>query len=548
MNPKTQRNYRWYVSAALAGLLVFSAGLSAKGNGSDPGLIVVQDQGTMVTFAGGTAKAGGTLSVRIDGPGGVNVFSASSNTGIVDWMMNADLADGTYVYDAWFVPENTQAKSGQEASISAEDRTRAAAMPSNQAKAAGMATIHRAGVFTIQGGAVQPLQDSDTPMDHEISAVTSQPSSLERLAGAVLEFLIPSASAGTCAAPCEVGTGESQVTLIPNTGNSWELETASDGSFYRIGPDGGSSEPFKLQAGAPINSLYIEGTTGDIGMHTATPDTSIEINESFPNISLVDTDNGQDYELLNNGGIFFLSDRTSSAIPINVQGNTGGFILSLNNNRVGIGNFVSPDSLLHVRAGNGSAAVHVEDTGSTSPLQMFKLDNNGFPAFNMTDTSQTDMSWTFRLSGTHNVDERFTITKLGTGSAEMELAANGNMTIRGTYFSSSSRTVKDDIVPVDGNTVLAKLDALPVAEWSYKADRDQRHVGPMAEDFYAVFGLGPDDKHVAATDMAGLALAAAKALKAENEQIKAESASKDEQIRTLSARLDRLEKLVLENR
>lgn len=39
------------------------------------------------------------------------------------------------------------------------------------------------------------------------------------------------------------------------------------------------------------------------------------------------------------------------------------------------------------------------------------------------------------------------------------------------------------------------------------------HVGPMADDFHAAFGLGADEKRVSPNDLAGLALAAAEALK-----------------------------------
>jgi len=204
---------------------------------------------------------------------------------------------------------------------------------------------------------------------------------------------------------------------------------------------------------------------------------------------------------------------------------------------VGVGTN-TPSAPFEVSRTNGSAQVLVSDSGSASPLQMFKLNNNGFPAFNMTDSSQSDFSWTFRLSGQSGVDERFTITKLGTGAAEMELKANGDMSIRGTLSTGSSRTIKDNIVPVDGDTVLAKLDALKVDEWSYKTARNQRHVGPMAEDFYATFGLGPDNKHVAPGDMAGVALAAAKALKAENERLREQNEEILDRLSRLEAQLD----------
>ena len=38
------------------------------------------------------------------------------------------------------------------------------------------------------------------------------------------------------------------------------------------------------------------------------------------------------------------------------------------------------------------------------------------------------------------------------------------------------------------------------AQWNYKADAGTVHIGPMAQDFHADFGVGPDDRHVATLD------------------------------------------------
>jgi hypothetical protein len=39
-----------------------------------------------------------------------------------------------------------------------------------------------------------------------------------------------------------------------------------------------------------------------------------------------------------------------------------------------------------------------------------------------------------------------------------------------------------------------------------------RHLGPTAQDFYEVFGLGDDDKYISTVDADGVALAAIQAL------------------------------------
>ncbi len=75
-------------------------------------------------------------------------------------------------------------------------------------------------------------------------------------------------------------------------------------------------------------------------------------------------------------------------------------------------------------------------------------------------------------------------------------------------------------IAVDDAAVLRKVAALPVSEWSYTSERGVRHVGPMAQDFYAAFGVGEDDRHITSIDEDGVALAAIKALHAENQALR----------------------------
>ena len=84
----------------------------------------------------------------------------------------------------------------------------------------------------------------------------------------------------------------------------------------------------------------------------------------------------------------------------------------------------------------------------------------------------------------------------------------------GTWSSLSDRNVKSGIVPVSDDAILARVATLPISEWSYTTERGVRHVGPMAQDFYAAFNVGEDDRHITSIDEDGVALAAIKALDA----------------------------------
>lgn len=222
------------------------------------------------------------------------------------------------------------------------------------------------------------------------------------------------------------------------------------------------------------------------------------------------------------------------ALAASVNAQDAMFVDSSGN--VGVGTN-TPDTTFHVSRADGTAQVLVRDTFGTSPLAMFELDNSGFPSFRFTDASASN-SWDFRLAGVGS-GERFEVTKVGTGGSEFRVFGNGDAELpRGTLAEGSSRSIKDNIVQVDESAVLAKLAALPVSEWSYEGRLTKRHMGPMAEDFHVLFGLGPDDKHIAPKDLAGVALAAAKALKAENDALKADNAAIRDRLQLLESRLE----------
>ncbi len=111
------------------------------------------------------------------------------------------------------------------------------------------------------------------------------------------------------------------------------------------------------------------------------------------------------------------------------------------------------------------------------------------------------------------------------------------LTDGGTWTNSSDRALKADFTAVDAQAVLAKVAQLPIDEWRYKTESGQRHLGPVAQDFYAAFGLGADDRHITTVDEGGVALAAIKGL---YERTQDELRARDREIAALRAELDAL--------
>jgi hypothetical protein len=56
----------------------------------------------------------------------------------------------------------------------------------------------------------------------------------------------------------------------------------------------------------------------------------------------------------------------------------------------------------------------------------------------------------------------------------------------------------------------------------------------VAQDFYRLFGLGEDDKHINTLDPDGIALAAIKALNKENQKLKERLQKLEEQVKRLT--------------
>ena len=78
---------------------------------------------------------------------------------------------------------------------------------------------------------------------------------------------------------------------------------------------------------------------------------------------------------------------------------------------------------------------------------------------------------------------------------------------------ASDRNIKKNIAPADTAQILAKLAKLPIATWTYNTEADGlRHLGPMAQDFRASFGLGDDEHYYYPVDAHGVALASIQAL------------------------------------
>jgi hypothetical protein len=130
-------------------------------------------------------------------------------------------------------------------------------------------------------------------------------------------------------------------------------------------------------------------------------------------------------------------------------------------------------------------------------------------------------------------------------------SSNGNgayLTPTGTWTNGSSRTFKENFISFDGGELLSKISNLSVTTYNYK-NSTEKHVGPVAEEFVGAFDVGVirendgkrDDQYLAASDVAGVALAGVQELFKQNQALKAENENMKTMIANLEGRMAELE-------
>jgi len=144
----------------------------------------------------------------------------------------------------------------------------------------------------------------------------------------------------------------------------------------------------------------------------------------------------------------------------------------------------------------------------------------------------------------NQADNEFRIRYNGGIRLRVSTAANGNTPGAGgnvgcdltvavpSWTCASSRTLKENYLTVDGEDVLARIRTLPITTWNMiGGDRTVRHLGPVAEDFYAAFGLGLGETTIGLGDIDGVNLAAAKALEARTRELRQELDARTAELR-----------------
>jgi len=350
----------------------------------------------------------------------------------------------------------------------------------------------------------------------------------------------------------------------------WQL-TANDSanggaSKFSIDDISNSRTPFTVEGSSPSHSLYVDDG-GRVGFGTSTPVTELHSKDGdTPTLRLEqDGSSGfapQTWDVAGNETSFFVRDASNgSTLPFRIRpGAASNSLVIDTDNDVGVG-VLSPTAAMHVKRDDGSAMLLVEDTdpnGSDDALlkvvsevkASFKLVNN----FSGAEWDFFNGTAGFRIDDGDSGAAEFELRnddgiRLGENGADWlvfdssgDASMDNDLTVNGTFANPSDVNLKEEFQAVDPLDVLDRLVALPITTWSYKRDNgDSRHMGVMAQDFHAAFGLGEDDRYLTSIDPDGVAMAAIQGL---NQKVETEVNAKNQRIEDLEQRIAELEALV----
>ncbi len=211
----------------------------------------------------------------------------------------------------------------------------------------------------------------------------------------------------------------------------------------------------------------------------------------------------------------------------------------------------SNNTLVGAFSGNHNGGTNNVFIGSLAGSDMTSGDDNTLVGTNTSASNGITNSLVLGHSTTTTMSNSaaigFGLTRFGMGVAPSNggiMTFNGTtakLTLGGVWQNASDRSIKENVTTLNQQTILEKIMLLPVSQWNYIVEDDSiKHIGPMAQDFYSLFGLGGDETTVSTIDPAGVALVAIQALYQNQLDLKAAQLNLEAAQRELEAALHSL--------
>ncbi len=476
--------------AAICFILVLTAGAESIQRVAD---ISVGSSGIYMQPRGNFEKI--VLSVSCaDG----KVFHKTFSGGSAPYLDIADIAnriDGSYTYELRAIPQGTK-------------RTR----KNSNYEENFQKSIVQSGAFTIKAGSIvnmsTPEKRLSTTQDQVIADDLVVQSSL-----CVGYDCINGENFGFDTMRLKENNLRFHFDDTSNTGsfpsNDWRItindSTNGGASYFSIDDATHSRAPFRIEAGAPNYSLYVEDY-GRIGFGTSTPVVELHIADGDTPTVRLDQDGSsgwspQIWDVAGNEANFFIRDATNgSKLPFRIQPSTPGDTLCLKSSGyVGIGTW-SPAVKFEVKTTGEHAVIRATRTDGATGQISAKSDKvmiGSYTNHPMSLSINQDPKVFLATSGNVGigVEEPTYLFEVNNSGSTSNAYCDGV-----TWHDVSTRAAKENIHELALDDALAAVKELVPVRYNYKSIKEDERVGFIAEDVPELVAM-KDRKSMSAMDV-----------------------------------------------
>ena len=308
---------------------------------AQPEIQAIND-GNGILAEGYSADVIASMSIRVVGPDGF-VFEDRVEDSVIDWRPEGELADGFYNWETRMVIIDSSASPREDAmlyskkqattvkddSLVAGDSLQGQAQPqSAEQETRNEIPLERffddqykqvekeSGRFRVRAGFIEPIDNSEDELSD-----TKQPGLIGSIAGAALDFLVPSAHADDVIPDDLTLENTTPCLRYDDTdtlgGEDWNACGYESGYFVNegVGGAGVANAQFAIEDGAPASSLYIRAissSVSNVGLGTNSPTADLHIADGLPRIRIEDTTDNQSWYVDNtNAGRFEITENAS---------------------------------------------------------------------------------------------------------------------------------------------------------------------------------------------------------------------------------------------
>ena len=530
-----RRTIPWIVSIGL-GFVLSSLGVRPSwGQAADEPAAKVALTVSAIHVLVGTVNNFTAMQVRIQAPNGDLVVNTRSTGEAVSWAPSATSEDGYYRY---------------EAEVFSQDPTAVRTPGAKEEETTGVTRQQVSGPFVVKEGLIVVPADEEPALDKSQSRLEMSPWWQTVLSG-IGDFLVPSAHAidliaedttpevrfddtqdETCTSTFDWRINAEGGTLGTDINNVFTIDGVGEtpgpcGSTIPIitlrndGTNGAATSSINSlnvlangDLGLANNSLFIDRSTGNVGIGTTTPgqalqvigqvdigatagSQSLDIADANPDIGLVDTTDGSEFEIEHDANALRIRgpgaapalDNETIIASIHRAAPANSLTIAADG-KVGIGT-ATPTGLLHVvdnvdgnsflwvenpflgvnaagvlRAQAGANVLNFQAHSSARTITRFGLPSLGGWAELLAVGSNG-----LALGATTNIP-----VIIGTNNTERIRVTNLGVQVFGVFTNSSSRTYKEEIRSLTSGEAAAALTELEPVKFRFK-DQSEENLG-----------------------------------------------------------------------